>query len=98
MIDPKIIVAIDTYDYEDAIVLLDQLNPGPCEVKIGSVLFNALGKDFLRLVNQRGFKIFLDLKLNDIPNTVHETCLFYTYPSPRDRNRSRIHSSARNKK
>ena len=75
MIDPKIIVAIDTYDYEDAIALLDQLNPELCKVKIGSVLFNALGKDFLRLVDQRGFKIFLDLKLHDIPNTVHETIL-----------------------
>ena len=70
MIDPRIIVAIDTHDYEDAVVLLDQLNPELCKVKIGSVLFNALGKDFLRLVDQRGFKIFLDLKLHDIPNTV----------------------------
>ena len=75
MIDPKIIVAIDTYDYEDAVALLDQLNPELCKVKIGSVVFNALGKDFLRLVDQRGFKIFLDLKLHDIPNTVHETIL-----------------------
>ena len=54
---------------------MDQLNPGLCKVKIGSVVFNALGKDFLRLVDQRGFKIFLDLKLHDIPNTVHETIL-----------------------
>ena len=54
---------------------LDQLNPELCKVKIGSVVFNALGKDFLRLVDQRGFKIFLDLKLHDIPNTVHETIL-----------------------
>jgi len=75
MIDPKIIVAIDTYDYEDAVALLDQLNPELCKVKVGSVVFNALGKDFLRLVDQRGFKIFLDLKLHDIPNTVHETIL-----------------------
>ena len=75
MIDPKIIVAIDTYDHRKAIALVDQLNPGLCKVKIGSVVFNALGKDFLRLVDQRGFKIFLDLKLHDIPNTVHETIL-----------------------
>jgi len=75
MIDPKIIVAIDTYDYADAITLLDQLSPELCKVKLGSVVFNALGKDFLRLVHQRGFKIFLDLKLHDIPNTVHETIL-----------------------
>jgi|TARA_B110000483_G_scaffold178461_1_gene211027 orotidine-5'-phosphate decarboxylase len=75
MIDPKIIVAIDTYDSDDALTLLDQLNPELCKVKLGSVAFNALGKDFLRLVDQRGFKIFLDLKLHDIPNTVHETIL-----------------------
>ena len=75
MIDPKIIVAIDTYDSDDAMTLLDQLNPELCKIKVGSVVFNALGKDFLRLVDQRGFKIFLDLKLHDIPNTVHETIL-----------------------
>ena len=75
MINPRIIVAIDTYDSEDAMSLLDQLNPELCKVKVGSVVFNALGKDFLRLVDQRGFKIFLDLKLHDIPNTVHETIL-----------------------
>ena len=75
MIDPRIIVAIDTCDYEDAVALLDQLNPELCKVKVGSVAFNALGKDFLRLVDQRGFKIFLDLKFHDIPNTVHETIL-----------------------
>ena len=46
MIDPKIIVAIDTYDYRKAIAFLDQLNPELCKVKIGSVAFNALGKDF----------------------------------------------------
>ena len=75
MINPRIIVAIDTYDSEDAMSLLDQLNPELCKVKVGSVAFNALGKDFLRLVDLRGFKIFLDLKLHDIPNTVHETIL-----------------------
>jgi len=75
MNDPKIIVAIDTHDYHDAVTLLDQLNPELCKVKVGSVVFNALGKDFLSLVDQRGFKIFLDLKLHDIPNTVHETIL-----------------------
>jgi orotidine-5'-phosphate decarboxylase len=75
MIDPKIIVAIDTYDSETALALLDEFNPELCKVKVGSVAFNALGKDFLRLADQRGFKIFLDLKLHDIPNTIHETIL-----------------------
>ena len=75
MADPKIIVAIDSYKPADALGLLDQLNPELCRVKIGSVTFNALGKDFLKLVDQRGYKIFLDLKLHDIPNTVNETIL-----------------------
>jgi len=75
MTNPKIIVAIDTYIYADAVAILDELNPELCQIKIGSVTFNALGKDFLHFVDKRGFKIFLDLKLHDIPNTVHETIL-----------------------
>ena len=75
MIDPKIIVAIDTFDFEKANSILEQLNPDLCLVKIGSVVFNAFGKSFLKHVSSKGFKIFLDLKLHDIPNTVHETIL-----------------------
>ncbi len=75
MTDPRIIVAIDTYDLKKANAILDQLDPELCRIKIGSILFNALGKSFLREVSQRGFKIFLDLKLHDIPNTVHNTIL-----------------------
>ncbi len=78
MTDPRIIVAIDTYDLEKANEILDQLEPDLCKIKIGSVVFNALGKSFLQDASLRGFKIFLDLKLHDIPNTVHETILgFY---------------------
>ena len=73
MTDPKIIVAIDTFDFEKANAILEQLNPDHCLVKIGSVVFNALGKSFLKHASSQGFKIFLDLKLHDIPNTVHET-------------------------
>jgi len=73
MTDPKIIVAIDTFDFEKANAILEQLNPDLCLVKIGSVVFSALGKSFLKHASFRGFKIFLDLKLHDIPNTVYET-------------------------
>ena len=73
MTDPKIIVAIDTFDFEKANTILEQLNPDHCLVKIGSVVFNALGKSFLKHASSQGFKIFLDLKLHDIPNTVYET-------------------------
>ena len=75
MTDPRIIVAIDTYDLQEANLILDQLNPDLCKIKIGSVVFNSLGKSFLKEVSSRGFKIFLDLKLHDIPNTVHEAIL-----------------------
>jgi len=75
MTDPRIIVAIDTFDLNRANAILDQLDPDLCKVKIGSVVFNALGKSFLKQVSSLGFKIFLDLKLHDIPNTVHETIL-----------------------
>jgi orotidine-5'-phosphate decarboxylase len=75
MNDPKIIVAIDTYDLQQANLILDQLDPDLCKIKIGSVVFNSLGKSFLKEVSSRGFKIFLDLKLHDIPNTVHEAIL-----------------------
>ena len=75
MTDPRIIVAIDTYDLEEANAILDQLDPDLCKIKIGSVVFNSLGKSFLKEVSSRGFKIFLDLKLHDIPNTVHEAIL-----------------------
>jgi len=75
MTDPRIIVAIDTFDLNQANAILNQLDPDLCMVKIGSVVFNALGKSFLNHASSQGFKIFLDLKLHDIPNTVHETIL-----------------------
>jgi orotidine-5'-phosphate decarboxylase len=73
MTDPRIIVALDTFDFEKANAILEQLNPDLCLIKIGSVVFNALGKSFLKHASSQGFKIFLDLKLHDIPNTVYET-------------------------
>ena len=75
MTDPRIIVAIDTFDLKQANAILDQLDPDLCMIKIGSVVFNAFGKSFLQHVSSQGFRIFLDLKLHDIPNTVHETIL-----------------------
>jgi len=75
MTDPRIIVAIDTFDLKQANAILDQLDPDFCMIKIGSIAFNAFGKSFLQHASSQGFKIFLDLKLHDIPNTIHETIL-----------------------
>ena len=47
-----------------------KLDPKKCMVKIGSIAFNSIGLEIIRHASDKGFKIFLDLKLHDIPNTV----------------------------
>ena len=42
-------------------------------VKIGSVSFNSIGHDIISYASKKGFDIFLDLKLHDIPNTVKKS-------------------------
>lgn len=71
---PKLIVALDYDNSEDALSLVSQLDPHQCALKVGSELFTLLGADFVRgLINLR-FKVFLDLKFHDIPNTVAHAC------------------------
>ena len=71
---PKLIVALDYDNREDALSLVSQLDPHQCALKVGSELFTLLGADFVRgLINLR-FKVFLDLKFHDIPNTVAHAC------------------------
>jgi len=74
----KIIVAIDSFDQDQAISIIEKLNPNLCKIKVGSVAFNSLGRGFLNIVSQKGFKIFLDLKFHDIPNTVHDSILAFS--------------------
>ena len=69
----SIIVAIDEQDKASFNRILDNLDPNLCMVKIGSVSFNALGHDIIYLAAGKGFEIFLDLKLHDIPNTVKKS-------------------------
>ena len=69
----SIIVAIDEQDKASFNRILDSLNPNLCMVKIGSVSFNTLGHDIIYSVAGKGFDIFLDLKLHDIPNTVKKS-------------------------
>ena len=65
-----IIVAIDETNLKKAIEITDCLDPSKCMIKIGSVLFNSIGQEIILHIADRGFGIFLDLKLHDIPNTV----------------------------
>ncbi len=68
-----IIVAIDEANFDKAIKIIDSLDNEKCMVKIGSVSFNSLGHEIVDYVSKKGFNIFLDLKLHDIPNTVNKT-------------------------
>ena len=68
-----IIVAIDETNLERATELVDNLDPKKCMLKIGSVTFNSIGKEIIFYVADKGFDIFLDLKLHDIPNTVKKS-------------------------
>ena len=69
----SIIVALDEYKQIQFDKLLDQLDPNLCMVKVGSVSFNSLGKESILKAAHKGFDIFLDLKLHDIPNTVRKS-------------------------
>ena len=68
-----IIVAIDEINFKKASVILSNLDPKKCMVKIGSVSFNSIGQEIIFYAAERGFDIFLDLKLHDIPNTVRKS-------------------------
>ena len=68
-----IIVAIDEINFKKASVILSNLDPKKCMVKVGSVSFNSIGQEIIFYAAERGFDIFLDLKLHDIPNTVRKS-------------------------
>ena len=68
-----IIVAIDEIDLNNASAIVDNLDHKKCIVKIGSVSFNSIGHQIIYYAAEKGFDIFLDLKLHDIPNTVKKS-------------------------
>ena len=65
-----VIVALDFDSKEKTLAFLDRFTEEKPFVKIGMELFYAEGPSIVREIRARGHKIFLDLKLHDIPNTV----------------------------
>lgn len=65
-----VIVACDFPDAAQTFAFLDLFTEEKPFVKIGMELFYSTGPDIVREIKRRGHKIFLDLKLHDIPNTV----------------------------
>lgn len=68
-----VIVACDFDSKEKTLAFLDQFTSRKPFVKIGMELYYAEGPEIVREIKARGHKIFLDLKLHDIPNTVKKS-------------------------
>ncbi|MCD1261647.1 orotidine-5'-phosphate decarboxylase [Paenibacillus athensensis] len=66
----RIMVALDYPSAEGAGKLLEQLSGIPCYMKVGMQLFYAAGPGFVASLKDKGYHVFLDLKMHDIPNTV----------------------------
>lgn len=68
-----VIIACDFPSKEDVLNFLDKFEGKKPFVKIGMELFYGAGPEIVREIKARGHKIFLDLKLHDIPNTVRKS-------------------------
>lgn len=70
MNDSRICIALDFQNKEKVIEFLDRFEEEKLYVKVGMELFYGEGIEMVKAIKERGHKIFLDLKLHDIPNTV----------------------------
>ena len=67
-----VIIACDFKDKEETLNFLNKFENEKLYLKIGMELFYSEGPEIVRKIKKRGHKIFLDLKLHDIPNTVEK--------------------------
>jgi orotidine-5'-phosphate decarboxylase len=71
----RVIVALDNFDQDYLLSIVDQLTPAQCRLKIGKELFCRQGPALVRRLVDSGFDVFLDLKFHDIPNTVAKAAI-----------------------
>lgn len=71
---PRIVVALDYADPEQALRFVAQVKPQDCRLKVGKELFTRAGPALVERLVAAGFDVFLDLKFHDIPNTVAKAC------------------------
>lgn len=71
--DKDVIIACDFPDADTTLKFLEQFSDLRPFVKIGMELYYGAGPDIVRRLRERGHRIFLDLKLHDIPNTVRKS-------------------------
>lgn len=74
----KLIVALDGDSLEHAAKLVDKLKSEVTNFKVGMQLFTACGPDSIKMVQDHGGKVFLDLKYHDIPSTVSKAVYIAT--------------------
>ena len=72
---PEIIIALDFPSGEKALSFLDKFENEKLYVKVGMELFYGEGPSIVKEIKDRGHKVFLDLKLHDIPNTVEKAMI-----------------------
>ena len=72
-----VIIALDFDSREKTLAFLDRFTEEKPFVKVGMELFYAEGPAIVREIRRRGHRIFLDLKLHDIPNTVAQAVEVY---------------------
>tara|TARA_A100001037_G_scaffold304354_1_gene340845 strand:- start:210 stop:863 length:654 start_codon:yes stop_codon:yes gene_type:complete len=73
MSQKKLIIALDFASLDDIKNIVKDIDPDQSMVKVGLQLYVSEGKKVLDYLSEKGFEIFLDLKLHDIPNTVRKT-------------------------
>ena len=71
----KTILALDVFDFKKAEKLVKDLSPYIDIFKVGPILFLQSGKEIIKMINDNGKKVFLDLKFHDIPATVQRSVM-----------------------